>query len=72
MAQEEPQVSVRGLLGPGFATLEKQPEFEESNAEFKESNMDFKENHLAPKSQRMQRPYRKLQSADHGVWGPCP
>ena len=36
MDWDEPQVSVRGLLGSGFIALEKLPDFEENNAEFEE------------------------------------
>lgn len=34
--RDKPQVSVRGLLGPGSAALEKLPDFEENNTEFEE------------------------------------
>ena len=48
------------LLGPGSATSEKLPYFEENSAEFEEPRSPSE-------SQRVQRPSRTLQSANRGV-----
>lgn len=53
MACDEPQASVRGLLGLGSATSEKLSDFEENS-------MVFEEARPPSESQRMQRPSRVL------------